>query len=40
MTVEGVGPQCARILKLVPTGRKLKPRMVRKDERQLELEIA
>lgn len=39
LTAEGYGPSCARTLGLVPAGRKKKPRRVRKDEAQLELEI-
>lgn len=39
MTVEGMGPTCARTLRLVPTGRRKKPRRVRKDVAQIELEL-
>jgi hypothetical protein len=38
LTVQNTGPQCARILNLVPTGRR-KPRRVRKDVAQIELEL-
>lgn len=37
LTVENTGPTCARILGLVPTGRRKKPRRVRKDVAQADL---
>jgi hypothetical protein len=38
ITADGYGPGCARTLKLVPIGRR-KPRRVRKDVAQIELEL-